>query len=70
MYVTITNVFSTLFQVSLSVDDGFHSPSSSQLSHSQSLGCESKAAVSYRPGLSKSSSKQQSLLSMFGFQKK
>jgi len=66
--VTVTNVFLTLFQ-DLSVDDGFHSPSSSQLSHSQSLGCESKAAVCYRLGLSKSSSKQQSLLSMSGFQK-
>jgi len=70
MYMTATNVFWTLFQDSLSVDDSFHSPSSSQLSHSRSLGCESKAAVFYRPGLSKSSSKQQSLLNMFGFQKK
>ncbi|XP_069680716.1 exonuclease 1 isoform X2 [Periplaneta americana] len=52
---------------SVAVDEGFHSPSSSRVSQS----VNGKLSVCRRPGLSKSSGgKQQSLLSMFGFQKK
>jgi hypothetical protein len=60
----------SFFQYSASVDEGFHSPNSSRLSRPQSVGLKSTPKACYRPGLSRNSSKQQSLLSMFGFQKK
>ncbi|XP_021927071.1 exonuclease 1 isoform X2 [Zootermopsis nevadensis] len=55
---------------SMTVDEGFHSPSSPVLNQSQSLGFKSKDVVRYRPHLKKSNGKQQTLLSMFAFRKK
>lgn len=54
----------------MTVDEGFHSPSSPVLNQSQSLGFKSKDGVRYRPHLKKSNGKQQTLLSMFAFRKK